>query len=186
MTSPAGARRRPAVGAVRAPSLEDGDRMTPSVSTPAVIGLPRRWSLRGARLGSTSFVLAALRALHVDTALRAAGRKRAGEGRKNGRGSGRRGWSGERCGVAVAGGVVGLVVDPAAVDDADPGAGEHADRVRVVVAAVAGPLVDLGGPGAGVPAVVGEGGDGGAEALVAGPPEVHGAVFAGLAGDRGE
>ncbi|HLZ37439.1 MAG TPA: hypothetical protein VKP64_06695, partial [Mycobacteriales bacterium] len=49
-----------------------GGRMTPSVSTPAVIGLPRRWSLRGARLGSTSFVLAALRALHVDTALRAA------------------------------------------------------------------------------------------------------------------
>src|SRR5512135_3938803 len=49
-----------------------------------------------------------------------------------------------------------------------------------------GPLVDLGGPGAGVPAVVGEGGDGGAEALVAGPPEVHGAVFAGLVGDRGE
>ncbi|MGE5765401.1 MAG: phenylacetate--CoA ligase family protein, partial [Mycobacterium leprae] len=41
-----------------------GGGMTPSVSTPAVIGLPRRWSLRGARLGSTSFVLAALRALH--------------------------------------------------------------------------------------------------------------------------
>ena len=56
--------------------------------------------------------------------------------------------------------------------------------MRVVLAAGAGVVVDLGGPGAGVPAVVGEGGDRDAEALVAGPAEVHGAVLAGFLGDR--
>ena len=49
-----------------------------------------------------------------------------------------------------------------------------------------GLLVDLGGPGAGVSAVVGEGGHGDAEAFVAGPPEVHGPVFAGRLGDRAD
>jgi hypothetical protein len=56
----------------------------------------------------------------------------------------------------------------------------------VVFAAGAGVVVDLGGPGAGVPAVVGEGGDGLAESLVAGPAEVDGPVLAGLVGDRGD
>src|SRR4051795_2604848 len=91
----------------------------------------------------------------------------------------------EPSGVAVSGGVVGDVVLPASVDDADPGAGEDAHRVRVVVAAGAGVGVDLGGPGAVVSAVVGEGRDGLAETLVAGPAEMHGVVLAGLVGDRG-
>src|SRR3954471_6085712 len=90
----------------------------------------------------------------------------------------------EPSGVAVSGGVVGDVVLPASVDDADPGAGEDAHRVRVVVAAGAGVGVDLGGPGAVVSAVVGEGRDGLAETLVAGPAEMHGVVLAGLVGDR--
>src|SRR5204862_8038620 len=93
---------------------------------------------------------------------------------------------GECGGSAVPGWVVGGAVDPAAVDDADPGAGQDAGGVRVVFAAGAGVVVDLRGPGAGVAAVVGEGVDGGAEALVAGPAEIHGAVFTGLAGDRGD
>src|SRR5579863_10739726 len=93
---------------------------------------------------------------------------------------------GECGGGSVHGGVVGDAVEPAAPYDADPGAGEDADGVGVVLAAGAGVAVDLGGPGAGVPAVVGEGGDGGAEPLVAGPAEVHVAVLAGLAGDRGD
>ena len=43
--------------------------------------------------------------------------------------------SGERGGGAVECGVVGDAVEPAAVDDADPGAGEDADGVRVVLPA---------------------------------------------------
>src|SRR5690242_21639991 len=82
--------------------------------------------------------------------------------------------SGERGGGAVPGGVVGDAVDPAAPYDADPGAGEYAHGVWVVLAAGAGVVVDLGGPGAGVPAVVGEDGDRPAESLVAGPAEVDG------------
>ena len=54
----------------------------------------------------------------------------------------------------------------------------------VVLAAGAGVCVDFRGPGAGVAAVVGEGGHRGAEALVAGPAELHAPVLAGLAGDR--
>jgi hypothetical protein len=37
----------------------------------------------------------------------------------------------ELSGAAVAGGVVGLLIDPASPDDADPGAGEDAHRVGV-------------------------------------------------------
>src|SRR3984885_15948550 len=58
--------------------------------------------------------------------------------------------------------------------------------VGVVLAAGAGVGVDLGGPGAGVPAVIGEGGDRDAEALVAGPAEVHVPVLARLAGGGGD
>ena len=93
---------------------------------------------------------------------------------------------GECCGGAVLGGVVGDAVEPAGPYDADPGAGEDADGVGVVLAAGAGVGVDLAGPGAGVAAVVGEGRDGEAEPLVAGPAEVHVAALAGLAGDRGD
>src|SRR5207245_534841 len=92
---------------------------------------------------------------------------------------------GECGGGAVPGGVVGDAFEPAGPDDADPGAGEDADGVRVVLAAGAGVAVDLRGPWAGVPAVIGKGGHRDAEALVAGPAELHGAVLAGLAGDGG-
>src|SRR4051794_3119637 len=92
---------------------------------------------------------------------------------------------GETYGVAVPARVVRGSVVPAAPDDADPGAGEHADSVRVIESAGAGVGVDLRGPGAGVAAVVGERGDRDPEAFVAGPAEVHGPVFAGLLGDRG-
>src|SRR5438105_4660274 len=87
---------------------------------------------------------------------------------------------GECGGGAVPGGVVGDAVEPARPDDADPGAGEDAGGVGVVLAASAGVCVDFRGPGAGVAAVVGEGGHRDAEALVAGPAELHGAVLAGL------
>src|SRR3974377_732832 len=91
----------------------------------------------------------------------------------------------EPCSSAMFAGVVRDAVDPAGPDDADPGAGQDADGVRVVLAPGAGVGVDLGGPGAGVPAVVGEGGDRLAEPLVAGPAELHAAVVAGVPGHRG-
>src|SRR5580704_5298846 len=84
----------------------------------------------------------------------------------------------------VAGWVVGGSVLPAVPDDVQPGAGEDADGVRVVVAAGDGLVVELGGPGAGAAGVAGEVGDGIAELLVAGPAEPDGADLAGLAGGR--
>src|SRR5438128_423486 len=60
-------------------------------------------------------------------------------------------WGCQASGRAVPVGVVGDAVDPAAPDDADPGAGEDADGVGVVVAAGAGVGVDLRGPRGGVP-----------------------------------
>ena len=54
---------------------------------------------------------------------------------------------------AVFGGVVRGVVLPAAPDDVEPGAGEDADGVGVVVAAGSGSLVEVGGPGVGAAAV---------------------------------
>jgi hypothetical protein len=54
--------------------------------------------------------------------------------------------------------------------------------VGVVVAAAAGALVQVVGPGAGAAGVAGEVGDGVAELLVAGPAEADGAHLAGLAG----
>ena len=77
-------------------------------------------------------------------------------------------------GGSVLGGIVGDAVEPASVDDADPGAGQDAGGVRVVLTAGDGVMVDLRGPGAGVSAVVGEGGDRLAESLVAGPAEIGG------------
>src|SRR5215211_2456631 len=81
-------------------------------------------------------------------------------------------------------GVVGGVVLPAVPDDEEPGAGEDADRVRVVVAAGAGALLEVGGPGVGVAAVAGEVADGVAELFVAGPAETDATAFAGLSGGR--
>lgn len=57
---------------------------------------------------------------------------------------------------AVAVGVVGDGLVPAAPDDVRPGAGEDAHGVGVVVAAGAGALVEVGGPGVGVAGVAGE------------------------------
>src|SRR5512144_2728370 len=81
----------------------------------------------------------------------------------------------------VEGGVV-----PGAPEDADPGAGEDADGVGMVAAAGAGAPVDVCGPWGGVSGVVGEAGDGGAEAMVAGPSEDDAAAFSGGMGDRAD
>ena len=69
------------------------------------------------------------------------------------------------------GGVVGDAVLPAAPDDVEPGSGEDADGVGVVVVAGAGALVEVGGPGVVVVAVAGEVDDGAAELFVYGPAE---------------
>src|SRR5215207_4465930 len=82
----------------------------------------------------------------------------------------------------VLGGVVGGVVLPAVPDDEQPGAGEDADGVGVVVASGSGAVVEVGGPGVGVAGVSGEVGDGVAELFVAGPAESDRAEFAGLSG----
>src|SRR5690554_201670 len=83
---------------------------------------------------------------------------------------------------AVGFGVVGEAVLPAVPDDVQPGAGEDADGVGVVVAAVACSVVEVGGPGVGVSGVGCEVGDGVAQLFVAGPSEADGAEFPGLAG----
>ena len=75
------------------------------------------------------------------------------------------------------------MVLPEAPDDAEPGGAEDADRVREVVAAGAGALEDVVGPGVVVAACVGEDADGGAEVFVAGPAEAGDLLFAGLDGD---
>src|SRR5439155_16482088 len=58
-------------------------------------------------------------------------------------------------------------------------------RVRVVVAARAGALVDVVGPGVVFAACVGENADGAAQLFVAGPAEAGDFLFARLDGDRG-
>lgn len=87
------------------------------------------------------------------------------------------------CAVLV--GVVGQAVLPASPDDVEPGAGEDADGVGVVVAAGAGSVVEVGGPGVDQAGVGGEVGDGVAELFVAGPSESDRAELAGLAGRGG-
>ena len=84
----------------------------------------------------------------------------------------------------MSGGVVGGVVLPAVPDDEQPGAGQDAHCVGVVVAAGAGALVEVGGPGVGLAAVAGEVADGVAELFVAGPAETDNAALAGLSGGR--
>src|SRR5690625_7548628 len=74
---------------------------------------------------------------------------------------------------AVEVGVVGLIGVPAAVYHPDPGSGQDAYGVREVVSSCSGAVVGVGGPRAGVSAVIGASGPGEAEALVAGPPEVN-------------
>ena len=53
----------------------------------------------------------------------------------------------------VVGGVVGDAVLPAVPDDEQPGAGEDAHGVGVVVASRSGAVVEVGGPGVGVSGV---------------------------------
>src|SRR5215218_11134687 len=82
-------------------------------------------------------------------------------------------------------GIVGAGILPAVPDHIQPCAGENPDRVRVVVAAVAGPLVKVGGPGVGVAAVAGEVTNSVAEVFVTRPAEIDGAAFAGLSSGGG-
>ena len=79
-------------------------------------------------------------------------------------------------------GAVGDAVLPAVPDDVEPGAGQDAHGVGMVVAAGSGAVVEVGGPGVGVSAAVGEVGDGVAQLFVAGPAEPDGAELSGLAG----
>lgn len=83
------------------------------------------------------------------------------------------------------GGVVGLVVVPAAPEDAGPGAAEDACGVGVFVTAVGGAGVDVVCPGVPVAGAVGEDAEVAAQAFVAGPAEGCVAAFAGFFGDRG-
>src|SRR6266508_3498125 len=71
----------------------------------------------------------------------------------------------------VEGRVVGCVVLPAPPHHPCPRAGEDSHGVWVVAAAGDGLPVDLGGPRRGAAGVVGEGGHGLPQPLVAGPPE---------------
>src|SRR4051812_50050436 len=80
----------------------------------------------------------------------------------------------ELSGAAVAGGIVGVLIYPAAPDDPHPGAGEDAHGGRVGLPAGAGALVDPCGPGACVAGGVGGRGDREAGALGAGPAGSHG------------
>ena len=72
---------------------------------------------------------------------------------------------------AVLDGVVGNAVLPAVPDDVEPGSGEDADGVGVVVSAGSGAVVEVGGPGVDQTSVGGEVGDGVAQLFVAGPAE---------------
>src|SRR5215467_2828372 len=95
----------------------------------------------------------------------------------------------ERLEGVMLGRVVGGAILPAVPDHEEPGAGEDADCVRVVVAAGDGSAVEVGSPGVGANGVAGEVADGVAELLVGGPAEPDGTVLAGLAsagGDAGQ
>jgi hypothetical protein len=84
--------------------------------------------------------------------------------------------------AAVEGGIEGYAVLPAAPDDAQPGAGQDPDGVRMPAAAGDGCGVDRGGPGVGHAAAVGEVHHRGAELFAAGPAEHGLGSLAGLAG----
>ena len=86
----------------------------------------------------------------------------------------------------VFGRVVGDPVLPAVPDDEEPGAGEDADGVRMVVAAADGTAVEVGGPGVGMAGVAGEVADRVAQLFVGSPAEADGAVLTGLAGGGGD
>jgi hypothetical protein len=79
-------------------------------------------------------------------------------------------------------GVVGTVGLPAAPDHVEPGTGEDAGGVRVIVAAGDGAIVEIGGPGIGSPGVAGEVADGVSQLFVAGPAKADRAHLSGLTG----
>jgi hypothetical protein len=114
---------------------------------------------------STSFVLAALRALHVDAS--GAPALCGWDGEPTG-GSGRFALLLDEQGLQglMFGWVVGDAVLPAVPDDVEPGAGQDAYRVRVVVAPGKGVGVELGCPRVGHAAVAGEVADGVAQLFV--------------------
>src|SRR5437867_2429608 len=87
--------------------------------------------------------------------------------------------SGERLRSAMPRDVVGRAILPAAPEDARPRAGENADRMLMPTATGAGALIDESRPGRGMTGVIGEGREGAAQALVAGPAKDHGLVLAG-------
>src|ERR1044072_2122025 len=86
--------------------------------------------------------------------------------------------------VAVKSGVIGHSVLPATPENAQPGTPQGADRMRVVLAPVSCPPVDLFRPRMPVAGGVGEGGDGDPQPLVAGAPEGRGPALARLQGYR--
>src|SRR5674536_334153 len=87
---------------------------------------------------------------------------------------------------AVAAGLVGGAVLPAVPDHVEPGSGQDADGVRVVVAPADGVAVELVRPGVRVPAVSGEVADRVAQLFVGRPAEAHRLDLAGLAGGGGD
>src|SRR4051812_48446077 len=80
---------------------------------------------------------------------------------------------------SVSGGVVGGVVVPAVPDHVEPGAGEDAHGVWVVLAAGDGLVVEVRGPGVGSAGVAGEVADGVAQLPVDRPAERDDLVLAG-------
>src|SRR5437867_13290833 len=86
---------------------------------------------------------------------------------------------GERLRGAMPRDVVRRAILPAAPEDAGPRAGENADGMRMPTATREGALIDEGRPARGMTGVIGEGREGAAQALVAGPAEDHGVVVAG-------
>jgi hypothetical protein len=82
----------------------------------------------------------------------------------------------------VGGRVVGDAVLPAAPDDVYPGAGQDAHGVRVVAATGDGPVVQVGGLGAGTAGVAGEVTEGVTQLLVRSPAEGDGLDLARLSG----
>src|SRR4249919_1487857 len=83
---------------------------------------------------------------------------------------------------AVFGGVVGGVGGPAGPDDVDPGAGQDAHGVGVIVSAGARTAVEVRRPGVGVAAVAGEVTDRVAQLSVRAPAEGDDFDLARLAG----
>lgn len=86
----------------------------------------------------------------------------------------------------MVGRVVGGAVLPAVPDGVEPGAGQDAHGVGVVVSSGDGAVVAVGGPEVGSAAVTGEVADGVAELFVCGPTESDVFDFAGLTGGGGD